>query len=146
MLIRRLAKHVAERFQPDRIILFGSYAHGRPNPQSDVDLFVVMKGRNEIDQALRIEQALDPPFGLDVIVRTPRNIRWRLAEGDWFLREVVVQGKVLYEKADGRVGAQGRGRRRRAKKNLTPAASENCVHPVDACASAAPFGRPAPCN
>jgi predicted nucleotidyltransferase len=116
-IIRRLAQHVAERFQPDRIILFGSYAYGHPNAQSDVDLFVVMKARNEIDQALRIEQALDPPFGLDVIVRTPRNLRWRLAEGDWFLREVVGRGKVLYEKADGRRGPQSRGRPGRGKPN-----------------------------
>jgi predicted nucleotidyltransferase len=92
-VIRRLARHLAECFQPDRIILFGSYAYGHPTPHSDVDVFVVMKARNEIDQALRIEQALDPPFGLDVIVRTPRNLRWRLAEGDWFLRAVMDQGK-----------------------------------------------------
>lgn len=108
--IRRLARHLAECFQPDRIILFGSYAYGNPTGESDVDLLVVMKARNEIDQALRIEEALDPPFALDVIVRTPRNLHWRLEEGDWFLREAVGQGKVLYEKADARVGAQGRGR------------------------------------
>src|SRR5260370_40547184 len=82
----------------------------RQRLQSDVDVLVVMRARNEIDQALRIEEALDAPFALDVIVRTPRNLGWRLEEGDWFLREVVGQGKVLYEKADGGVGAQGRGR------------------------------------
>ena len=116
-VIRRLAQHLVERFQPDQIILFGSYAYGRPTAESDVDLLVVMKARNEIDKALRIEEALDPPFALDVIVRTPKNLGWRLAEGDWFLRAVVGQGKVLYEKADGRMGAQGRGQSGRGKKN-----------------------------
>jgi predicted nucleotidyltransferase len=116
--LRRMVQHIVECFHPDKIILFGSYAYGRPAPESDVDLFVVMKARNEIDQSLRIEEMLDPPFALDVIVRTPRNLHWRLAEGDWFLREVVSQGKVLYEKADAGMGPQGRGRPGRGKKDL----------------------------
>ena len=95
-LIRRLAQQIAEHFQPDRIILFGSYAYGQPDRDSDVDLLVVMPARNEIDQALRIWTAIDPPFALDVIVRTPANLRWRLEEGDSFLREIVSQGKVLH--------------------------------------------------
>jgi predicted nucleotidyltransferase len=107
-VIRRAAREIAERFQPDKVILFGSYAYGEPNQDSDVDVLVVMPRRNEIDQSIRICLALDPPFSLDVIVYTPRNLRWRLAEGDWFLREVVGQGKVLYEKIDERVGGESR--------------------------------------
>src|SRR5947209_5485060 len=88
-IIRRTAQEIAERFRPDKIILFGSYAYGEPNRDSDVDILVVIAGRNEIDQSVRISLALDAPFPLDLIVRTPRNLRWRLKEGDWFLREVV---------------------------------------------------------
>jgi predicted nucleotidyltransferase len=109
-VIRRFARQVAERFQPERIILFGSYAYGRPHADSDVDILVVMPARNQLDQAVRISLAIDPPFPLDIIVRTPKNLRWRLEAGDWFLREIVSRGKVLYEQADGRVGAQGRSR------------------------------------
>ncbi len=105
-LIRRVAAHIAERFHPDKIILFGSYAYGEPDEDSDVDLLVVMPARNEIDQSVRILNAIDVPFALDLIVRTPKNLKWRLEEGDWFLREVVGQGKVLYEKADEGVGDQ----------------------------------------
>lgn len=108
--IRRYARQIADRFHPDKIILFGSYAYGQPHEVSDVDILVVMPAANEIDQAIRIWQALDAPFPLDLIVRTPHNLRWRLAEGDWFLREVMDRGKVLYEKNDGTVGAQSRGR------------------------------------
>ena len=104
-LIRRFAREVAQRFHPDKIILFGSYAYGTPRtPYSDVDILVVMPARNQIDQACRIDNAIDPPFPLDLIVRTPKNLAWRLAEGDSFLSEVMAKGKVLYEKADGRVG------------------------------------------
>src|SRR5437764_6832247 len=99
--IRRFARGVAERFDPERIILFGSYAYGRPHQYSDVDILVVVPARNEIDKSVQILNALDPPFDADLIVRTPRNLAWRLREGDWFLREVVTRGKVLYEKTDG---------------------------------------------
>jgi predicted nucleotidyltransferase len=108
--IRRLAAVIAERFQPDKIILFGSYAYGEPTPDSDVDLLVVMPARNEISQSVRIYQAINTPFSVDLIVRTPERLRRRLQWGDWFLREVVSRGKTLYEKAHRRVGSQGRGR------------------------------------
>lgn len=122
--IRRIAQKIAERFDPDRILLFGSYASGQPQPDSDVDLLVVMPARNEIDQALRIEESLDPPFAIDIIVRTPKNLAWRFEEGDWFLREVLEQGEVLYEKPDQRVGAQSRsGSRRRQKDSRGKAAA-----------------------
>ena len=61
-LIRRFARQLARRFQPEKIILFGSYAYGHPHADSDVDILVVMPARNQLDQALRISLALDPPF------------------------------------------------------------------------------------
>ena len=108
-------------FQPEKIILFGSYAYGQPHADSDVDILVVMPARNEIDQAVRIDRVIDPAFPLDLIVCTPKNIAWRLKEGDSFLHEIMTKGKVLYEKADGPVGAKGgvrlrRGQDRRARK------------------------------
>src|SRR5438128_7268751 len=109
-VIRRFARQVAERFQPEKIILFGSYAYGTPQADSDVDILVIMPARNQLDQAVKIELACDPPFPLDIIVRTPHNMQWRLAEGDSFLREITTKGKVLYEKDHARVGGQSRKR------------------------------------
>lgn len=108
--IRQFARQVAERFHPDKIILFGSHAYGTPHADSDVDILVVMPARNQLDQAVRISLAIDPPFALDIIVRTPYAMRWRLAEGDSFLREITTKGRVLYKAADERMGAKGRGR------------------------------------
>ncbi|MHB1423013.1 MAG: nucleotidyltransferase domain-containing protein, partial [Gemmataceae bacterium] len=51
-----------EQFQPDKIILFGSYAYGTPHADSDVDILVVMPARNQIDQAVRIDCAIAPPL------------------------------------------------------------------------------------
>jgi predicted nucleotidyltransferase len=101
--IRRLARDIGERFQPDRVILFGSYAYGRPRPDSDVDLLVIMPTRNQIAQAIQIDEAIEPGFFLDLIVRTPKTIQRRLRWGDWFLREIITSGKVLYEKTHGGV-------------------------------------------
>ncbi len=56
--IRRFARRIAERFQPDKIILFGSYAYGEPHNESDVDLLVIMRCRNAIDQSIRISWAI----------------------------------------------------------------------------------------
>ena len=109
-VIRRFARQVAEHFRPEKIILFGSYAYGRPHADSDVDILVVMPARNQIDQAVRIDRVIDAPFPLDLIVRTPKNLCWRLEEGDSFLREIVNKGKALYEENDRRMGAKGRGR------------------------------------
>jgi predicted nucleotidyltransferase len=112
-LIRRYATAIAEEFQPDKIILFGSYAHGTPQKDSDVDLLVIMPARNKHDQAVRIRWRLAAPFPVDLIVRTPEQMRWRLKEGESFLTTVVSLGKVLYEK-----GHQGVG-----QKALTPCGS-----------------------
>jgi predicted nucleotidyltransferase len=108
-VIRRFARQVAERFKPERIILFGSYAYGKPHADSDVDILVVMPCRNQIDQACRIDMAFDPPFPLDLIIRKPYAMEWRRREGDWFLREITSKGKVLYEAIDRRMGAKSRG-------------------------------------
>lgn len=97
-------KKVAKQFQPERIILFGSHATGQQHADSDVDILVVMPARNQLDQAAKIHLATLPPFPLHLIVRTPDNFAWRLAEGDSFLQEVVSKGKVLYEKAKGGCG------------------------------------------
>src|SRR5262245_14043083 len=87
--IVKLARQIAERFQPDKIILFGSHAYGKPHVDSDVDLLVVMPAKNMVNQAVKILKAVDYDFPLDLMVRTPEYLRWRLEEGDWFLREVV---------------------------------------------------------
>src|SRR5262249_17991076 len=112
-VIRRFARQVAEKFRPDKIILFGSQAYGRPHADSDVDILVIMPARNQLDQAVRIELACDPPFPLDLLVRTPKRWQEGLDEGEWFVREVVSRGKILYEKGNARVGEEGRSRLRR---------------------------------
>jgi predicted nucleotidyltransferase len=105
--IRRFARRIAERFQPDKIILFGSY-YGEPHNESDVDLLVIMRCRNAIDQSIRITLEFEQQFSLDLIVRTPWQIERGLKDCNWFLREITEKGKVLYEARDGAVGSKSR--------------------------------------
>ncbi|HYV38759.1 MAG TPA: nucleotidyltransferase domain-containing protein [Gemmataceae bacterium] len=107
--IRRFARQIAKRFQPEKIILFGSYAYGKPHEDSDVDLMVIMPATDSFNQALRIRRAFDRPFIYDLFVRTPNQIQRGLREDEWFICEIMQKGKVLYEASNAHVGAQSRG-------------------------------------
>lgn len=108
--IRRFAREVARQFQPERIILFGSHAYGVPHANSDVDILVIMPARNALDQSFKIRLAVPAPFSLDLIVRTPAEMRRRLKDGDLFHTQITTQGRVLYEGSHGRMAQQGRRR------------------------------------
>ncbi len=103
--IRQVSDEIARRFRPERIILFGSYAYGTPTEDSDVDLLVVMpfEGRTA-KQAIAIRGAVYAGFPMDLIPITPERLKYRLEIEDFFLREVVEKGKVLYEASHARVG------------------------------------------
>jgi uncharacterized protein len=100
--IRSLANHIAKRFNPEEIILFGSHAYGKPTEWSDVDLLVVMDTpKGEMEAILEVADSLpDVPFGVDIVVRSRKVLEKRKKLGDWFLREITKKGKVLYERTN----------------------------------------------
>ena len=92
-----LARRVAREFDPERIILFGSYAYGTPEEYSDVDLLVIMPFEgNSFDQATAILERVRPGYYVDVIVRTPDDATRRYREFDPLIREAFDRGRVLY--------------------------------------------------
>ena len=103
--IQSVASQIAREFHPEKILLFGSYAYGKPTPDSDVDLLVSMRtSLRPAEQAARIRKAIDFPFPVDLLVRTPEQIEQRLAMGDGFIRDVTCRGKALYEADHKRMG------------------------------------------
>ncbi len=99
--IRDAVRQIAEQFKPQKIILFGSYARGKPRPESDVDLLVITNAMgDESRPSLSIRRALNIMFGLDLIVYTPAQLRQRLEWGDSFLQEIMETGVVMYESPD----------------------------------------------
>lgn len=98
--IHALAKHIAEKFDPEEILLFGSHAYGEPQSWSDVDLLVIMDTpKGEVETSLEIYKSLPRiTFSLDIIVRSREVIERRKKLGDWFLIDITEKGKVLYER------------------------------------------------
>ncbi len=91
-------QRIVEAIQPEKIILFGSYARGNPTPDSDVDLLIVWdteKPRRE--RVVEISLLFSPrPFPLDLLVMTPEEIE-RAREENFFIAEILEQGILLYE-------------------------------------------------
>ena len=103
--IREVSRRIAAEFRPRRIVLFGSYASGTATEDSDVDLLIVMPFHgNGLRKAVEIETRVPSRFPLDLILRTPRQLQRRLALNDFFLREIVEKGKLLYEGPRARMG------------------------------------------
>ena len=103
--IADVVAQIVERFHPQKVVLFGSYAYGTPTLDSDVDLLVVMETPlRHVEQAVEIRKAVDFPFPVDVLVRTPQHLAERVALGDVFLREVLTKGVILYAANDAGMG------------------------------------------
>jgi predicted nucleotidyltransferase len=102
--IQATCDDIAREFHPQRIVLFGSCAYGAPTEDSDADLLVVMDIPEEETrrQAVKIRQGIPRRFRMDLIVRTPAELAFRIAHNDWFYREILEKGKVLDESPDER--------------------------------------------
>lgn len=100
-IITDVVKKIAEIFQPEMIVLFGSYVRGDATPDSDVDLMVVMQVEgsirnktNEIDLALA-----ERTIPLDLIVITPEMYQQQKNYPGGIIRQALSEGKVVYEHA-----------------------------------------------
>ena len=97
--IQATCDDIVREFAPLQVILFGSYAYGTPTEDSDVDFLVVMDiPESETSrQAAEIWQRIPRRFSMDLLVRSPQEIAYRISYNDWFLREITEKGEVLYE-------------------------------------------------
>jgi predicted nucleotidyltransferase len=97
--IQRYCDAIAREFKPRRIVVFGSYAHGRPTKDSDVDVMVVMpfSKKRRTRPSLAIRRRIAAGFPVDILVREPAEIARRLRSGDSFITDVITRGKVMYE-------------------------------------------------
>lgn len=99
--IKKLCAQIAQEFNPEKIILFGSQAYGRPTVESDIDLLVVMNYEGSpFQQAGEILKRLQVWMPVDLIVRSAADVEQRLRIGDQFMREILERGKVMHELTD----------------------------------------------
>jgi len=96
--IEEFGQRIGREFGAERVIVFGSYVRGTVTEDSDVDLLVIVpfEGRS-VDKSVEIRMKLRPQFPVDLLVRTPEKVRERMEMGDGFMREILEEGKVLYE-------------------------------------------------
>src|SRR3972149_7103998 len=103
--ITELGRNIGREFKAEKVILFGSYALGNPSPDSAVDLLVIMRFKGKSAwKSLEILNRFNPRFAVDLLVRTPEQLRRRLQWNDFFLKEIIATGKVIYETDHPRVG------------------------------------------
>lgn len=99
--IKKICEQIVRGFNPEKIILFGSYANGTPNEDSDIDLLVIMPYEgNELDKMAEVRRDLSSAMPLDVLVKTPTQVEKRIKMGDFFVRDIIESGKVLYDAGD----------------------------------------------
>lgn len=88
--IQEFADRIVERFLPERIVLFGSYARGNPGPDSDVDVLVILPFDGKpFWKSLEVLNHANPDFPVDLLARRPDDTARRYALGDPLIREAL---------------------------------------------------------
>ena len=98
--INKIKAKIIQRYQPEKIIIFGSFAWGKPGSDSDLDIFLLKKTK-KTPRERRLEVGrilLDRRIPIDILVYTPREAKNRLELGDFFIEEIFKKGKLIYEK------------------------------------------------
>lgn len=102
-LIRRISEAIEGQYDPERIVLFGSYATGRATKDSDIDLLIVKRTPlpfyKRLAEVRKLVSAVRKGAPFDPIVVTPDELTRRLKLGDRFLEDILDSGTVLYAKA-----------------------------------------------
>lgn len=98
-LLAAITKQVVERFNPRRVLVFGSYARGEAGPESDLDLFIEMEtDRRPPERAADVAALFGlRPWPLDVVVYTPEEVERLRGRGGTLLARIEREGRVLYE-------------------------------------------------
>jgi predicted nucleotidyltransferase len=97
-----MVQRIVAELDPEKIVLFGSYAYGAPTADSDVDLLIILEtDAPRKERSWLVSRLLIPrPFPVDILVKTPQEIEQALAGGDFFIQEIMARGKVLYERSE----------------------------------------------
>lgn len=97
--IQSVTRRIVQGYQPEKVILFGSYAWGKPSKDSDIDLLIIKKTKKKwLERNLEVRKIIDGELPVDILIRTPEEVRKRLRMGDFFYQDIETKGKYLYEK------------------------------------------------
>ena len=100
--LKEITDKIVKEYKPEKIILFGSWAWGKPGPDSDVDLFIVKQSADRrIDRARTVRKIIwdiiwNAGLAIDILVYTPKEVSRRLNLEDFFVEDIINKGQVLY--------------------------------------------------
>ena len=99
-VIEDILQKIVAGYSPQKVILFGSYAYGQPDENSDIDLLIIKETKKRpIERWMEVKRLVrdrNRTVSISPLVYTPRELDERLAIKDFFIQEVLEKGKVLY--------------------------------------------------
>ena len=99
-MISEVVDKIRTEYQPEKIILYGSYAYGKPTRDSDIDLFIIKDtDKDGIQRDVEVKRLIYEPerrISISPLVYTPQEVNKRLEIGDDFVEEILTKGEVLY--------------------------------------------------
>ena len=96
--INSIVENLKSNYNPEKIILFGSYSDGTFSEDSDIDLLIVKKTKKHpIWRRVEARKASRTKIPMDILVYTPGEIKKLQKEKSFFLMDILENGKVLYE-------------------------------------------------
>lgn len=101
--VDQIVSKIVEQFKPDKVVLFGSYAWGKPSPDSDADLLVIKQtNQSRRERELELEHLLfNRSIPLDFLVLTPEEVVEQINQDhNLFLEDIMRNGEVLYTRPD----------------------------------------------
>jgi predicted nucleotidyltransferase len=99
-ILNNIVTRLKQDYDPEQIILFGSYAYGNPTDESDIDLLIVKDTQESVLErwvkVRKLVSELRKGFAFSPIIVTPLELKRRLGKGDQFFEEIMKRGKKLY--------------------------------------------------
>jgi len=97
--LTRVVARLRDGYDPEKIIVFGSFVEKKTRTWSDIDIAVIKKtNKRFIDRLIEVSRLLDSKVAIDVVVYTPQEFR-EMADDNYFVRdEIVGKGRVMYDK------------------------------------------------
>jgi len=96
--IQKVVRKIVDKYQPEKVYLFGSFAWGKPTKDSDVDLFIVKEtNERKFDRQLKVRRIIAGDLPTDIIVYNKDEMKERLDLGDFFVSNILTKGKLIYD-------------------------------------------------
>lgn len=96
--IKNITDQIVKKYKPEKIILYGSFAYGKPTKNSDLDLLIIKNTKkSRVERIKEVLMKVQCDIPLEPLVYTPRELNERINLGDSFIKEAMNRGKLIYE-------------------------------------------------